>query len=148
MSKHSYTRCWLHMIWGTLNREKLLPHDARIQVSKYLLDYTQKKQIYMKINFVNADHVHALIDLPTHLSLEEVFQLFKGSSSVWINRNNLIPGKFSWGRGYSGFSVSHSNVSKVVKYIADQEEHHRKKTFTEEFDLLVRKHQLNASKKD
>lgn len=78
MSKHSYTRCWLHMIWGTLKREKLLPRDARVRVSEYLSNYAQEKQIYMKINYVNADHVHALIDLPTHLSIEDAFQLFKG----------------------------------------------------------------------
>jgi len=148
MSKHSYTCCWLHMIWGTLKREKLLPRDARVRVSEYLSDYAQEKQIYMKINYVNADHVHALVDLPTHLSIEEIFQLFKGSSSIWINRNDLIPGKFSWGRGYGGFSVSHSNVSEVAAYIASQEEHHRKKTFVEEFDLLIRKHELVAYKED
>lgn len=148
MSKHSYTRCWLHMIWGTLKREKLLPRDARIRVSEYLSDYAEEKKICMKINFVNADHVHALIDLPTNLSIEEVFQLFKGSSSAWINRNDLIPDKFSWGRGYGGFSVSHSNISEVARYIADQEEHHRKKTFAEGFDLLVRKHELVTYKKD
>jgi REP element-mobilizing transposase RayT len=148
MSKHSYTRCWLHMIWGTLRREKLLPREARIRVSEYLYEYAKEKQIYMKINYVNADHTHTLIDLPTHLSIEDAFQLFKGSSSNWINRNNLIPGKFAWGRGYGGFSVSHSNVSEVANYIANQEEHHRKKTFAEEFELLVRKHGLAAYKED
>lgn len=102
----------------------------------------------MKINYVNADHVHAFIDLPTNLLIEEVFQLFKGSSSAWINRNDLIAGKFSWGRGYGGFSVSHSNVSEVAGYIEDQEEHHRKKSFAEEFDLLVRRHELTAYEKD
>lgn len=102
----------------------------------------------MKINYVNADHVHALIDLPTNLSIEQVFQLFKGSSSAWINQNDLISGKFSWGRGYGGFLVSHSNVSMVAEYIADQEKHHRRTTFAEEFELLVRKHELVAYKED
>lgn len=148
MSKHSYTRCWLHMIWGTLKMEKLLLREARIRVSQYLSDYAREKNIYMKINYVNADHVHAIVDLPTNLSMENVFQLFKGSSSNWINQNDLISGKFAWGRGYGGFSVSHSNVSKVAEYIANQEEHHRKKTFAEEFDLLIRKHGLVAYKPD
>lgn len=148
MSKHSYTRCWLHMIWGTIRREKLLHREARIQVSNYLTDYAWEKQIYMKINYVNADHVHALIDLPTNLSIEDAFQLLKGSSSRWINRNNLIRGKFSWGRGYAGFSVSHSNVSTVAQYIANQEEHHRRKSFAEEFDLFIRKHELVAYREE
>jgi len=95
MSLHSYSRCWVHLIWGTLNREKLLNKDAVHSVSRYLNEYAKTKGIYMKINYVNADHVHALVDLPTGLSVEELMQLLKGSSSHWINENNLAPGKFA-----------------------------------------------------
>lgn len=112
MSAHSYSRCWIHLIWGTLNREKLLNRDAAAQVSRYLNDYAKTKGVYMKINYVNADHVHALIDLPTNLSIEDLVQLLKGSSSYWINANNMITGKFAWGRGYGAFSVSESNADK------------------------------------
>ena len=138
MSRHSYSRCWLHLIWGTLNREKLLfSKDVRRQLSTYLSEYAESKEIYLKINYVNPEHVHTLIDLPTKYSIEEVSKLFKGNSSHWINQNRLIPGKFSWGRGYGAFSVSQSNVSKVARYIATQEEHHRKKTFKEEYDSMI-----------
>ena len=124
MSLHSYSRCWIHLIWGTLNREKLLNKNAAERASRYLNEYARTKDIYMKINYVNTDHVHALVDLPTGLSVEELMQLLKGSSSHWINENNLVPGKFAWGRGYAAFSVSESNVDQVVAYIAGQEEHH------------------------
>jgi REP element-mobilizing transposase RayT len=96
----------------------------------------------MKINFVNPDHTHALIDLPTSYSIEEVIKLLKGASSHWINANRIIPGKSGWGRGYGAFSVSHSNVGAVAKYIADQEAHHRKKTFAEELEAFVRAYGL------
>jgi len=86
----------------------------------------------MKINYVNADHVHALVDLPTAFSIEELMQLLKGSSSHWINANDIMTGKFAWGRGYGAFSVSESNVDQVARYIAHQEEHHRMRTFAEE----------------
>ena len=69
-------------------------------------------------------------------------QLFKGSSSHWVNENNLCQGKFGWGRGYGVFSVSHSGVAKVAEYIANQEEHHRKRSFAEELQLLVQRHRL------
>lgn len=85
----------------------------------------------MKINYFNADHTHALIDLPTNLSIEQVIQLLKGSSSHWINQNRLVKGSFAWGRGYGAFSVSHSDVDRVCKYIANQGEHHHKRTFDE-----------------
>jgi putative transposase len=142
MSVHSYSRCWLHLIWGTLNRERVLNKAAAARVSRALTEYAESKGIYMKINHVNVDHVHVLVDLSTGLSIEKVVQLLKGSSSHWINSNNLITGKFAWGRGYGAFSVSHSNVDVVSRYIADQEEHHRVRTFAEELREFIDRHGL------
>jgi putative transposase len=69
-------------------------------------------------------------------------QLLKGSSSHWINSNNVITGKFAWGRGYGAFSVSESNVGQVARYISNQEEHHRVRTLVEELKELVDRHGL------
>jgi len=146
MSLHSYSRVWLHLVWATLERRPLLAKPAAMKLSGYLTDYAKQKCIYMKINFVNADHVHALIDLPTNLSIEEVMQLFKGGSSHWINESNLVPGKFGWGRGYGVFSVSESGVAEVCAYIANQEEHHRKRNFVEELKLFVERYGLEWRK--
>ncbi len=93
----------------------------------------------MKINFVNPDHVHALIDLPTNLSIEDLMQF---SSSHWVNEQNLVAGKFGWGRGYGVFSVSESGVAEVGAYIASQEEHHRKRDYVEELKLFVERYRL------
>ena len=130
------------MIWGTLNREKLLNKTAAVRVSRYVAEYAEEQGVYMKINYVNADHVHALIDLPTAFSIEKMIQLLKGSSSHWINSHDIITGKFAWGRGYGAFSVSQSNVSRVARYIADQEEHHRVRTFAEELREFIDRHGL------
>jgi len=142
MSVHSYSRCWIHLIWGTLNREKFLPKKAAARVSGYLNRYTETKGLYLKINCVNADHVHAFLDLPTGLPIEEVVQLLKGSSSHWVNANNVVSRKFAWGRGYGVFSVSESNIGQVAAYIAGQENHHRMRTFAEEFREFVDRHGL------
>ncbi len=112
MSTHSYSRCWLHLIWETLRREPMLDKRAAAQASANLSEYSYEKGIYMKINYFNAEHTHALIDLPTNLTIEQVIQLLKGSSSHWINQNHLVKGRFAWGRGYGAFSVSHSDVSR------------------------------------
>ena len=103
-----------------LNREKLLNKEAAARLSRYLTEYADTKGVYMKINYVNADHVHMLVDLPTGLSIEELIQLLKRNSSHWVNANNILPGKFAWGRGYGAFSVSESNVAQVAAYIAGQ----------------------------
>ena len=142
MSTHSYSRLWTHLIWETLSREPMLNKRAAAKASRFLNTYALKKGIYMKINYVNADHTHALIDLPTNICIEDVIKLLKGSSSHWINQNRIIKGKFFWGRGYGAFSVSHSDVERVARYIADQERHHRRQTFAEEYALFVERYGL------
>ena len=142
MSIHSYSRLWVHLIWETLRREPMLNKPAAALASTNLTKYAREKNIYMKINFFNADHTHALIDLPTDKSIEQVIQLLKGSSSHWINEQKLIKGRFAWGRGYGAFSVSHSDVDRVARYIANQEVHHRKQTFAEEYELFVKRYGL------
>jgi putative transposase len=142
MSTHSYSRIWLHLIWETLAREAMLDKRAAARASKFLTEYSSEKGIYMKINYFNPEHTHALIDLPTNKCVEEVIKLFKGGSSYWINDNKLVRGKFAWGRGYGAFSVSHSDVERVARYIARQEEHHRKKSYAEEYELFVKRYGL------
>ena len=94
------------------------------------------------INYVNAEHVHCLIDLPTGISIEDSLKLYKGASSHFINANNLIPEKFAWGRGYAAFSVSESQSEKVIQYIKNQKEHHRVKPFSEEYQEFLDKYKI------
>jgi putative transposase len=148
MSLHSYSRVWLHAVWGTLERRPLLSKPAAVKVSEYLHQYASEKGLYMKINYVNPDHVHVLVDLRTSLAIEEMMHLLKGASSHWINEQNLLPCKFGWGRGYGIFSVSHSGVGKVAGYIAQQEEHHLKRSFSEELRRLVERYGLKWHKED
>jgi REP element-mobilizing transposase RayT len=119
-----------------------LHNEEAARVSRFLTEYAHEKQIYMKINYVNPDHVRALIELPTALSIEDVVQLLKGSSSHWINANDIIKGKFAWGRGYGAFSVSEFNVDAVASYIANQQEHHRARPFADELKEFIERHGL------
>jgi REP element-mobilizing transposase RayT len=116
----------------------MLPKRVGVKVSSFLYDYSREKGIYMKSDYVNPDHAHAVIDLPTKYSIEKVLQLLKGASSHWINGNRLVAGKFARGRGYGAFSVSHSNLGAVVRSVENQEEHHRRKSFAEELRPLSR----------
>ncbi len=140
MSQHSFNKIWIHFIWETPGKQKILPKDARRKISGFLYDYCREKNIYMKINYVNADHAHAVVDLPTNSSVEDCIKLLKGSSSFFINKNRIVNNKFSWGKGYGAFSVSPSQLNKVVDYVKNQEEHHRRKSFAEEYQLFIRKY--------
>jgi len=140
VSLHSCSRVWLHALWGTLERRPLLTMPAAVKVSEYLHYYSDEKSVYMKINYVNPDHVHVLVDLTANLSIEQMMHLLKGASSHRINERNLLPRKFGWARGYGIFSVSHSLVGEVAKYIAEQEEHHQKRSFSEELQMFVERY--------
>jgi len=144
MSLHSYTKVWLHLIWGTHNREKsIADRELRKEFSEFFYNYSQEKKIFMKINFVNSDHVHALIDMPTNLSIEDLLHLLKGASSNWINKR--IKYKFCWAKGYSVFSVSESNLDNVVRYIRNQDEHHKLKSFAAEYEGFLARHNANIN---
>ncbi|MFO7447417.1 MAG: transposase [Ignavibacteriaceae bacterium] len=109
-------------------------------VSKYLFDYSKKQNIFMKINYVNPEHVHAVIELPTNLSIEDTLKLLKGGSSHFINAERIIREKFNWGRGYAAFSVSESQLDKVVEYIKNQKEHHKIKTYEQEYNTFMKRY--------
>lgn len=146
MSLHSHSRVWLHLVWATLDRRPLLDKAAAAKLSAHLQKYSREKGIYMRTNFVNPDHVHALVDLPTNLTIEDLMQLLKGESAHWVNEQDLVAGKFSWGRGYGVFSVSASGVSEVCAYIADQEDHHRKRDLASELRAFVERYGLEWRK--
>jgi REP element-mobilizing transposase RayT len=87
-----------------------------------------------------ADHVHIFFSLPTTISLSKAAQLLKGNSSKWIHQTFPEIGSFEWQEGYGAFGVGVSNLNATVAYIRNQAEHHRKRTFREEYEAMLRKH--------
>jgi len=132
------------MIWSTHKRQKALHKEAQLKLSSFLSEYAKSQDIYMMTNFVNDDHVHILIDLPTGSAIEDMAKLLKGASSHWINQNRIVGFRFAWSRGYAAFSVSQSAVKKVADYIANQEEHHRTKSFEEEYQAFLKRYGLDG----
>lgn len=93
------------------------------------------------------DHIHIFFGMRPDQSLSNLMQLVKGDSSEWINKEKLVPGKFRWQEGYGAFSYSKSHTDAVVKYILNQEAHHLKKTFIEEYKELLDKFAVNYDEK-
>jgi REP element-mobilizing transposase RayT len=96
----------------------------------------------MKVNYINSDHIHAVIDLPTNMTIEDAARLLKGELSSWINDN--VDFKFNWATGYAALSVSKSKFDKVIKYILNQEEHHKHKSVTEEYEEFLSAHNVKG----
>ena len=135
-----FIKIWIHLVWATKKREPLLTKDIRQLVFKHIRENAVIKNIH--VDFVNGhvDHVHCLISLHPEQTISKVVQLIKGESSCWINKNNLCKEHFEWQDEYFAVSVSESSVNKVREYIKNQEEHHSKKTFQEEYDEFMKKY--------
>ena len=134
-----WVKVWLHFVWSTKNREPYLKDEIRQKVFEHIRTNARKKGIHL--DFINGyvEHVHCLISLGTDQSIEKLMQLIKGESSFWINNQKLINAKFEWQEEYFVVSVNESSLESVRKYIANQEEHHKKVSFNEEFeDFLFR----------
>ena len=128
---------WLHFVWSTKDREPLLTEEVRSKVFAHIRENSREKGIH--IDFINGylEHVHCLVSLGTDQTLEKIMQLIKGESSFWINKNKVTRRHFAWQDEYFVASVSESNLESVRKYVANQEEHHKKVSFDEEFDTFL-----------
>ncbi len=135
-----YIKIWIHLVWTTKDRQPILLKEIRQTVFEHIRNNAKSKDIY--IDFINghAEHVHCLISLKSNQNIDKILMLLKGESSFWINRNNLTQTKFEWQDEYFAVSVSESVVNKVRDYIKNQEEHHQKKSFMDEYNEFMQKY--------
>lgn len=134
-----YVNVYIHFVWSTKNRAPLLhTQEIRKKIWNHIISNAKSKGIF--IDFINgySDHCHCLISLGVDQTIQKVMQLIKGESSFWINKQNLIPTKFEWQDEYFAISISKSDIENVRAYIGNQEVHHLKKTFKEEYDEFMR----------
>ena len=139
-----YTKVLIHFIWSTKNRERLITKELKPLLLNHIKENSLKKGIHIDCLNCVEDHIHLLISLGTEQTISKLAMLIKGESSFWINKQNIIKQKFEWQDEYIALSVSNSAIDKVRKYIANQEEHHKKQTFTEEYKIFLTAHGLDS----
>jgi REP element-mobilizing transposase RayT len=137
---HSYNSCHLHIVFGVARRRPLITAELQARLWPYLGGIARENKMKAIAIGGVADHVHALISLPTTLAIAKAVQLLKGNSSKWIHDTFPEHRDFEWQEGYGSFSIGVSGVEATVKYIAGQAVHHRKLTFTEELKTFLEKH--------
>ncbi|HJY63961.1 MAG TPA: IS200/IS605 family transposase [Ignavibacteria bacterium] len=135
-----YTKIWIHSIWSTKNRVKIINKSLKPILLQHIKENAKSKEIYIDTINCVEEHVHAVISLPNDLSVSKVMMLIKGESSYWVNSEGLSMYKFEWQDEYISISVSESILPKVREYIKNQEEHHRMKTFDEEYKEFILKY--------
>ncbi len=135
-----FIQIWVHLVWATKNREPLLTKGVRQKLFNHIKENGLAKGIHM--DFVNGhvDHVHCLISLKPDQNISKLVQLLKGESSYWANKNNWFNNKLEWQDEYFAVSVSESGIDRLREYIKNQEAHHAKKTFQQEYDEFMIKY--------
>lgn len=139
-----YVKIWVHLVWATKNREPILTLEIRQEIFSHIRENAEKKGIY--IDFINGhlEHVHCLISLGSGQNIDKILMLMKGESSYWMNKSKILHRKFAWQDEYFAVSVSESAVNRVRNYIKNQENHHKKKTFNDEYQEFMRRYKFDA----
>ncbi len=130
---NTYTQIHIQLVSAVQNRQSLISREWKDDLYRYITGIVQNNQ--HKVLVINGmpDHVHLLVGLRPVQSLSQLAREIKGWSSRWVNEKKLVKGRFEWQEGYGAFSCGKSQVDAVVRYIQQQEEHHRTQTFREEY---------------
>src|SRR6266404_9550354 len=142
MIRMSYISSDFHCVFSTKERRPLIPPELRERLWPFLGGIARQNQ--MKAIEIGGmpDHVHILLSLPSTLSIAKALQLIKGGSSKWVHDTFPERRLFRWQVKYGAFGVSVSQLDKTIQYIRDQEKHHQKMSFQEEFVTLLKKHRI------
>lgn len=142
MSDMSYVSSYFHCVFSTKERRPQITPELRERLHPFLGGIARQNE--MKAIEIGGmpDHVHVLLSLPSTLSVAKALQLIKGGSSKWVHDTFPQHRLFRWQTKYGAFSVSVSQLDKTIAYIKNQEEHHRKMSFQEEFLALLKKHRV------
>ena len=143
----TYSQIYIQYVFAVKERVNLLKRPWRDEVFKYISGIIKGKN--QKAIIVNgmADHVHAFVGLNPAMPVSDLIRDIKNNSTKFINEQKFLKGKFEWQEGYVAFSYSHSQMNHVYQYIANQEEHHRKKTFKEEYFDFLEKFEIEYDEK-
>jgi putative transposase len=136
----SFAALYCHIIFSTRNREPLIPRELQPHLFAYMGGALRDEGSLLLDAGGTPDHVHLLVSLTRESTVAEVVRLIKANSSGWVHKTFPTLQGFAWQAGYGAFSVSASALPAVKRYLATQEEHHRKRTFQEEFVAFLKRH--------
>ena len=134
----AFVKIWIHAVWGTKNRDPVLEKGILESVCNHINENGKIKGVFIECINGYTDHLHCLMLLNADTSISKQMQLIKGESSFWINKNKIIKGHFEWTDEYFASSVSEDKLDIVRAYIINQQEHHKKVTFKDEYEKFLK----------
>jgi len=144
---NTYTQFNIHAVFAVKGRENILSKGIRPRIFEYIHGILKSIGQYPLAVNGYFDHVHVFFELNPSISVSSIMQKVKANSAKWINENRFLPGCFSWQEGYGGFSHSRDQRNRIIQYIMNQELHHRKKTFREEYIALLKEFDISFNHK-
>lgn len=144
---NTFSVCYYHLVFSTKNREMTIKEKWRDQVWKYLGGVSNNSGILPICIGGTMNHVHLLLSIPPRLAVSNAVLLLKSNSSKWIHEEISDAKFFQWQEGYGVFTIGQSQVDETIKYIENQETHHRKVTFEEEYKLFLEVHDIQVDER-
>ncbi len=140
---NTYTQMYVHLVFAPKNREALIGKAWKNDMEKYITGIVQNHKHKMLAIGSMPDHIHLFIGYNVNHLIPDLVEEVKTSSNAWIKQNKLSKFRFEWQKGYGAFSHSRSQLDTVVKYVLNQEMHHKKKSFKEEYLEILRKNDVD-----
>ena len=135
-----HVKIMINSVWGTKNRYPFLKGDVKSKIISHIRENAIQKGIFIDTINGHHDHLHCLFELKPTMCVSDALQLLKGESSRWMNLNKIIPLKFEWAVDFYAVSASKSDLPRIRSYINNQEAHHSKITFQDEYDGFIREY--------
>ena len=144
---NTYSQIYIQIVFAVMGRQNLIAAGQREELHKYITGIVRNRDQKLLSIFCMPDHMHLLVGLKPSMSISDLVRDIKADSSNFINNKKWIRGKFNWQEGFGAFSYSRSQVDQVTKYILNQEDHHRRKTFREEYVDFIKKFEIDYDDK-
>jgi len=144
---NTYSQIYIQIVFAVKGRQNLIPKQHREELHKYITGIVQNREQKMLSVFCMPDHAHLLVGLRPSIAISDLVRDIKAASSKFITDNDWVKGKFNWQEGFGAFSYSRSQIDPVIRYILNQEEHHKKETFRDEYIGFLKKFEIEYGEK-
>ena len=144
---NTYTQIYIQIVYAVNGRKNLIRKSFKDELEKFIAGIITNRKQKLYAIYAMPDHVHILVSMSPNISVSDLARDIKAGSSKFVNDKKYLPQKFSWQAGFGAFSYSKSHLSRVVNYILNQEEHHKKKSFKEEYLELLEKFEIEFDEK-
>ena len=144
---NTFSQLYVQVVFAVKNRESLIHKNNREELQKYISGIIENRNAKLLAIYCMPNHTHILIGLKPSVLLSDLVRDIKAGSSKFINEKRWIKGKFNWQEGFGAFSYSHSQIGNVIRYINNQDEHHQKKSFKEEYLDFLQKLEIDYDDK-